>query len=85
MKTKKAVVGTAKKNKLHNKAYRKAEPLSKTNLKENLGLLLFHLQDSLSQKQRRMGWKLFEVLLAQYVQCVPDKPGLKNSGERGID
>ncbi len=69
---KKAAAGTAaKKNRLRHKAYRKAAPLSRSNLKENLGLLLCHLQSPLTQQQRRIGWQLFEVLLTQYASERP--------------
>jgi len=40
---------------------------SNENLREQLGLLLFHLHSTLSQRQRRVGWQLFEVLLVQYL------------------
>jgi len=73
MRTKKAAALTAAKtNELHYEVYRKSAPLSKTNLKENLGLLLCHLQSPLTQKQRRIGWQLFEVLLTQYVQSLTE-------------
>ena len=68
MKIKKAAASTAaKKNKLHRETYPKPAPLSRSNLKENLGLLLYHLQSPLIQHQRRIGWQLFEVLLVQYL------------------
>lgn len=55
---------------------------SSEKLKEQLGVLLFHLHSTLTQRQRRMGWQLFEVLLMQYVQGVSGSPGLNNSGQR---
>ena len=61
----------------HNGSYRKPAPLSKTNLKENLGLLLYHLQSPLTKKQRRMSWQLFEVVLRQYYD-VKTSGGLDN-------
>ena len=68
MRIKKAAAGTAATlNKQHNETYPKPAPLSRSNLKENLGLLLCHLQSPLTQKQRKMGWQLFEVLLSQYL------------------
>ena len=62
----------AGKNKSHKKAYRKTITLSRDNLKENLGLLLCHLQSPLTKQQRRIGWQLFEVLLTQYVQSLTE-------------
>ena len=61
----------AGKKKLHNGTYSKPAQLSRSNLKENLGLLLCHLQSPLTQKQRRVGWQLFEVLLTQYASERP--------------
>ena len=73
MRTKKAAAATAATlNKRHNKAYRKPAQLSRSNLKENLGLLLYHLQSPLTQKQRRIGWQLFDVLLRQYLQSLTE-------------
>ena len=40
---------------------------SSENLKEQLGLLLFHLHSNLRQNQSRIGWQLFEILLVQYL------------------
>ncbi len=57
----------AKGYRLHYKEYPTPAPLSRSNLKENIGLLLFHLQNPLTQRQRKMGWQLFEVLLRQYL------------------
>jgi hypothetical protein len=67
MKTKKAVVGTAKTKLRHYRPYSESARLSRGDLKENLGLLLFHLQNPLTQKQHKLGWKLFEVLLRLYL------------------
>ena len=47
---------------------------SRGKLKEQLGVLLFHLHSTLTQRQLKMGWQLFEVLLMQFVQGVPDPP-----------
>lgn len=63
---------TAKTNKLQNRTYTKPARLSRSNLKENLGLLLCHLQSPLTQQQRRIGWQLFEVLLRQYLQSLTE-------------
>ncbi len=57
--------------KLQNRSYKQPAQLSRGNLKENLGLLLYHLQSPLTQKQRRIGWQLVEVLLTQYVSERP--------------
>ena len=62
----------AGRHKLRCEAYRKPAPLSRSNLKENLGLLLCHLQSPLTQQQRRIGWQLFEVLLRQYLQSLTE-------------
>ena len=67
MKTKKAVPMTAKTYELQNEVYRKHTQLSRGDLKENLGWLLFRLQNPLTQKQRKAGWRLFNVLLEQYL------------------
>lgn len=61
----------AERYKLRYEAYRKPAPLSRSNLKENLGLLLYHLHSPLTQRQRRIGWQLFEVLLTQYASERP--------------
>ncbi len=67
----------AKKNTQHRRAYQKATPLSRNNLKLQIGeLLLF------GNEQRREFWWLFEVLLVRYVQDVSGKPRLTNSGQR---
>ena len=88
MKTKKAVPMTAKTKLLHYKSYPKSTSLSRADLKENLGLLLFRLQNSLTQKQHKIGWQLFEVLLTQYIQNLTECPSeplkSKNSAEGGI-
>lgn len=61
MKTKKAVVGTAKRYELQTKTYPKTAQLS--SLKVFIGeLLLF------GNKQRKEFWELFGILLTQYVQ-----------------
>ena len=78
MKTKKAVVGTAKKNELHHKVYTK--PIMLSSLKILIGeILLF------GNKQRKEVWVLFEVLLTQYVQSLTEHPSellkSKNSAE----
>lgn len=57
--------------KLQSRTYPKPAQLSRGNLKENIGLLLLHLQNPLTQKQFRMGWQLFEVLLTQYASERP--------------
>ena len=41
---------------------------SREKLKEQLGILLFHLHSTLTKRQRRMGWQLLEVLLVQYLR-----------------
>lgn len=65
---KKAAAGTAaKKNELHNKAYRKPVPLS--SLKTLIGELLIF-----GNKERKEFWQLFEVLLTQYVQNLTEYP-----------
>ncbi|MBL7146946.1 MAG: hypothetical protein ISS76_22095 [Phycisphaerae bacterium] len=78
----------ASKNHLQNKTYLKPLQISRSNLKENLGLLLFRLQNSLTQKQHKIGWQLFEVLLTQYIQNLTECPSeplkSKNSAEGGI-
>jgi hypothetical protein len=53
---------------------------SSKNLKEQIGLLLCHLQNPLSKRQRRMGWQLFEVLLTQYTS---DRPRAATSEKVG--
>jgi hypothetical protein len=70
---KKAAADTAaKKNKLHNKAYPQSAQQSR--LKTLIGeILLF------GNKQRKEFWELFEVLLTQYVQSVPEPPESKKS------
>jgi hypothetical protein len=60
MKTKKAVVGTAKKNEQHNRAYPKTVPLS--SLKEQIGQLLLLL---LTGNEQPDAWQQFERLLRQ--------------------
>ena len=60
--------------KLRYEAYRKPAPLSRSNLKENIGLLLCHLQSPLTPQQRRIGWQLFEVLLRQYTEYASERP-----------
>jgi len=77
MKTKTAIkkaagLTAAKEKKLQNRTYPKPTPLSRSNLKENLGLLLYHLQSPLTKNQRRIGWQLFEVLLRQYLQSLTE-------------
>jgi hypothetical protein len=67
MKTKKAVVGTAKTKLRHYRPYSESARLSRGDLKENLGLLLFRLQDRLTEHQSKIGWQLFDVLLRQYL------------------
>lgn len=62
----------AERYKLRYKAYPKSTSLSRGNLKENLGLLLYHLQSPLTKNQRRIGWQLFEVLLRQYLQSLKE-------------
>ncbi|MBC8470334.1 MAG: hypothetical protein H8D56_12755 [Planctomycetes bacterium] len=60
MKTKKAVVGTAKKNELHNTAYPESKQSSR--LKVFIGeLLLF------GDKQRKETWWLFDSKLRKYI------------------
>ena len=69
MKTKKAAVAAAaRRNELHCRTYRKATPMSTTNLKDEIGLLLLFLCSPISHQQRAAGWSLFEVLLAQYLE-----------------
>jgi len=79
----------ASKNHLQNRTYLKPLQISRSNLKENIGLLLFHLQNPLTQKQRRIGWKLFGVLLPQYVQSATEyaseRPGSKKLAKGGIE
>ncbi len=81
MKTKKAVVGTAKKNELRNKAYPKAESLSSWKMLIG-GLLLF------GNKSQKVFWPFFDATLRQYVDLrlasknASDKPGLTNSRQR---
>ena len=70
----------AGKNHSQNRTYRKPAPLSRSNLKENLGLLLCHLQSPLTKKQRRIGWRLVEVLLTQYVSERPRAAGIEKVG-----
>ena len=48
------------------KLYRNCAPKANQNLKDQLGLLLWRLQSPLTQRQRRLGWQLCEVLLVQY-------------------
>ena len=47
---------------------------SSANIKEQLGLLLFHLHSTFSQSQRKVGYQLFEILLVQYLM---DKGGMQ--------
>ena len=63
----------AKKKTQHSRVYPKPVPLSRNKLKENIGLLLIHLQSPLSQQQRRIGWKLVEIMYEQYL---PAKGGI---------
>ena len=57
----------AKKNELHNQAYRKPAPLSNTKLKENVGRLLLYLQTPLNRTQQENGWQLLGVMLRQHL------------------
>lgn len=67
MRTKKAVVGTAKKYEAQNRTYPKTTQLS--SLKVFIGeLLLF------GDRKRKEFWQLFEVLLTDYVQNLTDYP-----------
>ena len=51
---------------------------SSENLQEQLGLLLYHLQNPLTQRQCRMGWQLFEVVVRQYYD-VKTSGGFENA------
>ena len=69
MKTKKAAAVTAAGiNKLHSISYRKATPMSRSNLTEFIGEILLYLQLPLTDEQTQKGWLLFEALLMQYVE-----------------
>ena len=46
---------------------KKHKTRSNENLQDQLGLLLWQLQSPLNKRQRRIGWRLLGVLLAQYV------------------
>lgn len=51
----------------HHLEYKDSPSKSSESLKVQIGLLLCHLHSPLNQRQRAMGWKLFEVLLVQYL------------------
>lgn len=51
----------------HHLEYKDSTSESSESLKDQIGLLLCHLHSPLNQRQRAMGWKLFEVLLVQYL------------------
>jgi hypothetical protein len=59
----------ATKNHLQVKTYRKATPMSRTNLKESIGTLLLYLQFPLTAEQQEKGLCLFEVLLTRYLEA----------------
>ena len=40
---------------------------SNESLKDQIGLLLWQLQSPLGRRQHRVGWRLFKVLLMQYL------------------
>ena len=68
MKTKKAAAVTAAGiNKLHGISYRRDIPMSRLNLKESIGILLFYLQTPLGRNERRKGWGLFDDMLRQHL------------------
>lgn len=49
------------------KSYRKATPMSRNNLKDEIGLLLWFLCSPLNKKQGAAGYQLLEImLLARY-------------------
>jgi hypothetical protein len=48
-------------------SYRGFARRSRGNLKDQVGLLLLRLQGPMKQRQRVLGWSLFEVLLAHYL------------------
>ena len=51
----------------HDELYGNHAGKSRESLREQVGLLLWGLQGSLSERQCGMGWSLFEVLLVQYL------------------
>ena len=51
----------------HHLEYKDPPLNSSESLKDQIGLLLCHLHSPINQRQRAMGWKLFEILLVQYL------------------
>lgn len=66
-KEKAAVGATAISNKQHSRAYLKAAPPSRENLKLQLGEILLYLQRPLNQVERQICWENFDLLLREYV------------------
>ncbi len=58
---------TAQNYNRQNESYQQCALRSSQNLKEQIGLLLFHLHSTLSQSQRKVGYQLFAILLVQYL------------------
>ena len=56
-------------------SYQQCAPKARDNLKEQIGLLLYHLQSPLTQSQRRTGWQLLGVMLLQYVDLKYGRAG----------
>jgi len=55
---------TADKNYIQHTTYRKAKPMSKENLPEQIGLLLWFLCSPISDRQIEAGYRLLEILLS---------------------
>lgn len=74
--------GTAK-DKLRSTSYLRTTSMSRANLKEQIGELLFCLEFPVGKELSRIGWGLFERQLRQYVdlrlpsQSIPDAPESK--------
>ena len=62
--------GTETTAKTHNQlyeSYRNPAQKASENLTEKIGVLLLILQTTLNRKQQENGWKLFGVMLRQYI------------------
>ena len=67
MKTKKAAVEAADKEKHHQQVYQQGCKPSIENFRLQLGELLFYLQRTIGEKERQRYWKLFEENLLAYL------------------
>ncbi|MCK4294286.1 MAG: hypothetical protein KAY65_13900 [Planctomycetes bacterium] len=47
-----------------NQTYQKSGPKASSILKDQVGLLLWHLHSPLTYREHKKGWSLFEVLLS---------------------